>query len=286
MVNAPLSFSLKSVEDGTEIKVNKTVCTVGRDSDCDIVLSQGYPSRQHAQIFEQGGSLFIKDLNSTNGTFVNGQRAYNAMMIRSGDVIKFGAAAFYLNFENPGEETVITKKPSISKPDHSFIVMDEEKTDPNETVIQQEYRLPFGWPADDTITKKLFQEKPSKKRLDKIDQQIQRSLSGDGLVYTAALIFNPNDKTPIVFGISLESQHKTLSIGRSHKCDFTINSLSVSEHHANLSFEQGEWILKDRNSTNGIHVERELKTEIRLKHGSSVLLGQVEMIFREIPWAL
>jgi len=286
MVKAMLSLTLKSVEDGQEFKVNKAICTVGRDSDCDIVLTEGYPSRQHAQIVVQDGSLFLKDLNSTNGTFVNNQRIYRTTMIRSGDVIKFGTSAFYLHFDNPGDETVIAKKSQTSKADHSFIVAGEENTDPNETVIQQEYRLPFGWPADDTITKKLFQEKPNKKRLETIDQRIQKTLPSDEQVYIAALVFNPNDKTPTIFGVSLESQQNILSIGRSHKCTFIINAPSVSEHHADLSFEQGAWVLKDHDSTNGIRVDGELKAEINLKHGSSVLLGQVEVIFREISWAL
>jgi len=286
MVSTRLSLTLKSVDDGTEFKIDKTLCTVGRDSACDIVLNLGYPSRQHAQIIEQDGSLLLKDLNSTNGTFVNNQRIYKSTPIRPGDVIKFGTTAFYLNSDNPGDETVIAKKSPVSKPDHSFIVMNEEKTDPNETVLQQEYRLPYGWPADDTITKKLFQEKPSKKRLDAIDQRIQERLSNDEQVYVAALVFNPNDKNATIFGVSLESQQNILSIGRSHKCTFTVNAPSVSEHHADLSFEQGEWVLKDHDSTNGIRVDRALKTEVNLKHGSSVLLGQVEMIFRDIPWAI
>ena len=98
-------------------------------------------------------------------------------------------------------------------------------------------------------------------------------------------MFNPHAEVPTIFGLSLDSQQHTLSIGRSSECNFKINAPSVSEHHAELSFEQGGWVLKDHDSTNGIRADRALKTEVNLKHGSSVLLGQVEMVFREISWA-
>ncbi len=286
MVNTMLNVTLKSVDDGAEFKINEGLCIVGRDSSCDIVLGFGYPSREHAQFIQSGGQLLLKDLGSTNGTFVNNQRIYKATAVRSGDVIKFGAAGFYLHSDHLGDATVIANKSSAPKLDSSFIVMDEQNKDPNETVIQQEYKLPHGWPADDTVTQKMFQSGPNKQYLELIDQRIQNRFVGDDQVYIAALVFNPNNDTPTIYGISLESQQQAMSIGRSHKCMFTINTPSVSEHHADLFYDQGHWILKDHNSTNGIRVDGDLHTDIHLKHGSSVFLGQVEMIFREISWAL
>ena len=47
---------------------------VGRDATCDIVLANRTVSRQHARIMPEDGAYFIEDLQSVNGTFVNGQR--------------------------------------------------------------------------------------------------------------------------------------------------------------------------------------------------------------------
>jgi serine phosphatase RsbU (regulator of sigma subunit) len=47
---------------------------VGRDGTCDIVLANRTVSRQHARIIPEDGSYFIEDLQSVNGTYVNGQR--------------------------------------------------------------------------------------------------------------------------------------------------------------------------------------------------------------------
>jgi len=61
-----------------EIKLDKPVFTVGRKSDNDIVLDHPTVSGHHCKIYSAGGSWFVEDLNSTNGTFVNGKRVLKA----------------------------------------------------------------------------------------------------------------------------------------------------------------------------------------------------------------
>jgi hypothetical protein len=146
--------------------------------------------------------------------------------------------------------------------------------------------LPSGWPADDTLSKKLFKNEPNTQYLDKIDQKIQKCLTGDDTVYLAALIFNPKEESPSIFGLSLESQQNKLSIGRSNRCSVTIKAPSVSEHHADLCFKQNKWVLTDHSSTNGLRSQGNLVSETILEHGSTISLGQIEMTFRNIPWVL
>jgi len=286
MVETKLGFRLKNTDNGQEFRIDKAASSIGRDSDCDIVLDQGYPSRIHAQIIFKNNTLYVDDLHSTNGTFVNNQKIYKATRIVPGDLIKFSTVEFSLLPSSFGNETIISKKSTSSSVDTSFIVQDAIKVDPNSTGVLQSYPLPFGWPVDDTMSKKLFQNEPDKKYLDKIDQQIQSVLSGDDIVYIAALVFNPKEESPSIFGLSLESQQNKLSIGRSDRCSITIKAPSVSEHHANLLFKQNKWVLTDHNSTNGLRSQGNLVTELTLEHGSTVSLGQIEMTYRNIPWAL
>lgn len=58
---------------GQEILIDNNKI-IGRDQSVDIVLQGGHISRRHAELSVQNGQLWIKDLNSSNGTFVNGQR--------------------------------------------------------------------------------------------------------------------------------------------------------------------------------------------------------------------
>ncbi|MFP2911436.1 FHA domain-containing protein, partial [Pyxidicoccus sp. 3LFB2] len=47
---------------------------LGRQAGNDVVLTEGGVSRNHARVFEDGGAVFIEDLSSANGTFVDGER--------------------------------------------------------------------------------------------------------------------------------------------------------------------------------------------------------------------
>jgi len=66
--------------------------TVGRDSDNDIVLAEITVSRCHALLLMQQGQVALVDLDSTNGSFVNGVQARpdEAWRLEDGDAIRLG----------------------------------------------------------------------------------------------------------------------------------------------------------------------------------------------------
>jgi len=66
---------------------------VGRSSECDIVLAAAHLSRQHARLFIDQGALYVKDLGSSNGTFLNGVRVDEAR-VRRGDELAFDSLSF------------------------------------------------------------------------------------------------------------------------------------------------------------------------------------------------
>jgi len=77
----------KDKEQVYPINSNETV--VGRSSDADFVLNDLYVSRQHARIVRKNGKYQIVDLNSTHGTFINGQRV-EEQALRDGDRVRLG----------------------------------------------------------------------------------------------------------------------------------------------------------------------------------------------------
>ena len=66
---------------------------IGRDASCDICLSLDYLSRKHISLEPVNGKLLIEDLNSSNGTFVNGQRIQKTEL-KPGDKIKLDVLTF------------------------------------------------------------------------------------------------------------------------------------------------------------------------------------------------
>jgi hypothetical protein len=68
---------------------------IGRSSDLDMVLVEDMVSRKHARIGMQGDQIFIEDLGSTNGTFVNGEKIKRARL-KEGDRVLIGTSILKL----------------------------------------------------------------------------------------------------------------------------------------------------------------------------------------------
>jgi hypothetical protein len=74
---------------GRRVRLTRRTSTLGRSRDCDIPLSDPNASRQHAEIRHIGLDYFLVDQNSTNGTYVNGQRI-RRHALADGDRITIG----------------------------------------------------------------------------------------------------------------------------------------------------------------------------------------------------
>ncbi len=68
---------------------------IGRSSDLDMVLVEDMVSRKHARIAMQGDQIWIEDLGSTNGTFVNGEKIKRARL-KEGDRVLIGTSILKL----------------------------------------------------------------------------------------------------------------------------------------------------------------------------------------------
>ena len=69
--------------------------TIGRSSACELVLADDTVSRRHAELFLDGGRWILRDLGSSNGTWVNGRRVVEAE-VRPGDEVHLGGARLRL----------------------------------------------------------------------------------------------------------------------------------------------------------------------------------------------
>ncbi|HBY94737.1 MAG TPA: ABC transporter ATP-binding protein [Chloroflexi bacterium] len=74
----------------------RTTLTIGRDPQNDVALNHPAISRNHARLTQRGGAVVIEDLDSSNGTFVNGERLVvgQPRPLRPGDTIRVGPVKF------------------------------------------------------------------------------------------------------------------------------------------------------------------------------------------------
>lgn len=74
---------------GVKISVTGPV-VVGRSPGADIVVPASYVSGRHARFSPMGSDLMVEDLNSTNGTLLNGYPVMEPVAVRDGDTVTIG----------------------------------------------------------------------------------------------------------------------------------------------------------------------------------------------------
>jgi hypothetical protein len=80
-----------SLDEGDEFPLNSAPVTVGRGGQNDLVLTgDEFASARHARIEMRGDGAWVQDLDSTNGTYVNGSRVAGAQRLGAGDVLRVG----------------------------------------------------------------------------------------------------------------------------------------------------------------------------------------------------
>ena len=74
---------------------------IGRSDRCHLRLSSREISRMHAEIHQHDSGLLIRDLESTNGTFLNGKRLQGEGTLADGDILHFGSVEFRVRSHRP-----------------------------------------------------------------------------------------------------------------------------------------------------------------------------------------
>ena len=81
---------------GLELPLGSEPLTIGRSSESGLVIRDDYTSSHHARLVLWGNQWMIQDLDSTNGTWHDGERVASPVPIRIGAPIKVGATTFEL----------------------------------------------------------------------------------------------------------------------------------------------------------------------------------------------
>ena len=93
---------LKGQSPGQVFALERDVSVLGRHPDCDIVLDVQAVSRQHARILRTGADFYVEDMESRNGTFVNGEKIAERRLLRDNDRLKICNLLFTFRLYPPG----------------------------------------------------------------------------------------------------------------------------------------------------------------------------------------
>ena len=128
---------------GTDrVPVHKRRIRIGRDAKAnDICIAEETVSSQHATIEYREGCFFLRDLRSSNGTFVNGKQisdpdAVREVMVKPGDRIRFDAYEFVFNLDalagdpTPGAEDVPERRKTMLRNEPSPVLQEVRQEQP------------------------------------------------------------------------------------------------------------------------------------------------------------
>jgi hypothetical protein len=98
---ASLDYALEVIDAPDKSGVSKgavypihTITNIGRKDDNHIIIDDPFISGYHARVFVKDGKLFIKDLESTNGTIINSKNVEDVEELCSGDSVEIGRIIF------------------------------------------------------------------------------------------------------------------------------------------------------------------------------------------------
>ena len=109
-VDGPLS--------GQIFYLDEPAVSIGRLGSNDLCLEDPFVSRYHCVIRNEGDECLIEDLNSANGTYLNGERV-NKGLLKEGCLIQIGTSQFIFKLQNPEESITLGQSLVVARNGHS-----------------------------------------------------------------------------------------------------------------------------------------------------------------------
>ncbi|MBI3830752.1 MAG: FHA domain-containing protein [Planctomycetes bacterium] len=127
---------------GRRIPLTKDLLRLGRDATCEVSLDDEAASRRHSEIASKEGKLVLRDLESTNGTYLNDQRVSGESALQNGDRIGVGDTLFLLQMPNSSIKVVpqlvfsedrksVTTRLALKVDEKGFLDLEEGTTIPD-----------------------------------------------------------------------------------------------------------------------------------------------------------
>jgi pSer/pThr/pTyr-binding forkhead associated (FHA) protein len=284
---------LIKVSNGREIAI-KPEMTIGRQAECDLQLTEGHASRRHARISMTAGAVWLEDLTSANGTFINGARITSRVRLSSGDRLRFDIEEFDFRMPavtamRPDDKTVFRPSPQQGSPGAAPRASSEAAPPPQgksgavDATSANQLKRPGAWADPD------FMENDGGNKTKFIDPaQIKDMIesSGPGDAPAPASIDGPHLQVASGTRTGLNIR---LTVGRSGVSEWTVGSQpdrevrfqdsGVSALHAKIVNEGARWKVIDQMSANGTYVNGKRSNVSFLSSGDRLRFGPVECVF-------
>lgn len=268
---ADIQPKLIKVSNQREIPI-KPEMVLGRQAECDLQLTEGHASRRHAKLFLAEDGVWLEDLDSANGSFVNGTKVTGKVKLSAGDRLRFDVEEFDLRVPSAAP-AVDDGKTQFREPASAAVVAESSGV----------YKRPGAWADPDAMgdgaNKTKFIDPAQLK-------QMMNNAPAAAVVNTAAI---DSPHLHVVSG-SRAGLNIKMTVGESGVREWTIGSQAdrevqfqdsgVSALHAKIVNEGERWKVLDQMSANGTFVNGKRSNVSYLAAGDRVRFGPVECIFQ------
>ena len=278
------------------------VITVGRAEGASLPVKHSSISRRHAEISYANGHYALRDLQSKNGTFVNGERLDKdaVSLLKSGDAVRFGdvSFAFQMREVDPSASMLLTKQnfhllSHGVNVEHKGTEVDEvtkRSAHDNAVAERAEHRTILASPPSNSATPAT----PASTKRTTLDSWDQPMLNADGSVLfpgtssaVPANVIATMSETPALVAVVqgkpqvfLLKQGKSAIIGRDKGNQITLADISVSRRHAEVFPGPNGMTIRDLGSSNGVLVNQtRIDNPYRLSHGDRINIGSIVAYF-------
>lgn len=270
------SFRLKNIRSDEAFIIEKPSVLIGRSPQCDIYIDSAMLSRHHASVLlVDDDTVLIKDLESTNGTFVNSMRISRANRLTHGDVVTIGDAKFIFidptldESDDEHEDLLASAK---------IIEIGADATS-NRTMIQSSIFKSLGLDLDPNAYNLFGKGDDDSVRSGFYDPLALGDL--DASKIPAALIVKTGRKKGGLIKLKLPAfSEKQWSVGRSQLCDVVLEDPTVSSQHALIRWQDGVWEIEDNGSTNGIKINGHAVQQTPFQHDDVLSIGSIKLLFK------
>jgi DNA-binding winged helix-turn-helix (wHTH) protein len=138
----PVLVAQAGILNGQRWMLNRAVI-IGRDASCEVIISDRQISRFHARVMPSPSGILLEDLGSKNGTFCNGHKVDNSVVLQDGDVIQVALVQPFTYMSS--DATLPLAEPSIGE-DLSVLRLHLDKRSHRVWVRQQELIPPLSVP--------------------------------------------------------------------------------------------------------------------------------------------
>lgn len=270
---AELNAVLIKVGSSREVPL-KPETVLGRQAECDVLLTEGHTSRRHAKLVQAEDGYWLEDLGSANGTYINGNRISGRVKVASGDRLRFDVEEYDFRVPSQAAPVALDESKTVYRAPESAAVVAESSG---------VFKRPGAWADPDAmgdagIHKTKF-----------IDPAQMKQMASSTAPVAAAPSAVDGPHLQVVSG-SRTGLNIRLAVGDSGNAEWTIGSQAdrevqfmdsgVSSLHAKIVNEGERWKVLDQMSANGTFVNGKRSNVSYLASGDRVRFGPVECVFR------